>query len=679
MSGPNRVLLLALIMALAQLAGAAEPAHPSKPAPVDTAQGWPSVRGVTFDAHSSETNIAEFWPEAGPPVLWVREIGQGYSAFVAGGQRVFTQAQSLAGQFLLCLDADTGETIWEHRYALPFESIGVYPGPRSTPTLAEDKVLFSAPDGMVRCLDASNGRERWTVQLDEKYHLLGTEFGYSCGPTVVGKLVLLPVGGPGASIVALHLDDGHEVWKSGDDAASYTPILPIVRNGRTCIVGFLRNALVVCDLATGQQLARLGLSDGYDEHSAWPLYQEPWLWIGEPFRAGSTLLKIPDVSSDSPAGEPIPTIETVWKSKLMSNDVLSSVLVDGYVYGFDILDAQSKTQRPSRGYFSCQELRTGKITWAVGSEHPRRDWTVRAADDSFIGQAGIVVADGKLIMLNEIGELILARVNPERFEQLARATVLGGELVWTPPILHRGRVYIRNQSRAVCIYVGEPEQLIDSTRPLLSIADVPQTEYVDWTGMLLAIEPEYAFDVPSDEWLWNWFVLGLGTLLASHALSWLLTFRSRGLAAAQQRLLISRWTAFLCGCLGTTVLGHLAGEFLFTWPLALFVVYDVVVSNTRRRGGSVDFKQRISEGFALALLATANLAFFWLCRRLSLVFEWTFLSGPIAALPLQALVARWRHRIGVLAPLATILLECLAFTVFFGFSVAILKWRYGGW
>lgn len=674
----NRVVLFALIMALAQLAGAAEPARQSKSASIDTAAGWPSVRGVTFDAHSSETNIAEAWPEAGPPVLWVREIGQGYSAFVAGGQRVFTQAQSLAGQFVLCLDADTGETIWEHRYDLPYESIGVYPGPRSTPTLAEDKVVFTAPDGMVRCLDVSNGRERWTVSLDERYGLLGTEFGYSCGPTIVGKLVLLPAGGPGASIVALHLDDGREVWKSGNDAASYTPILPIVRNGRTCAVGFLRNALVICDLQTGRQLARLDLSNGYDEHSAWPLYQEPWLWIGEPFRAGSTLLKIPDCSSDPNEAGPVPTIETVWKSKLMSNDVLSSVLVDGHVYGFDIMDAQSKTQRPSRGYFSCQEFLTGKITWAVGSEHPRRDWKTRAADDSFIGQAGIVVADGKLIMLNEIGELILARINAERFEQLARATVLGGELVWTPPILHRGRIYVRNQSRAVCIYIGKPEELNESSQPLLSIADVPQTEYVDWTGMLLAIEPEYAFDIPSDEWLWNWFVVSISMLLGGHILGWLLTFRSRGIAAAQRRLLISRWTAFLGGCAGTTVLGHVAGEFIFTWPLALFVVSDVAISNSRSRGGAVSSRQRFREGLSLVLLAVTNLAFFWLCRRLSLVFEWAFLAGPLASLPLQALVARWRRRLGILAPLVTILLECLAFTAFFGLSVAILKWKYGG-
>ena len=110
--------------------------------------GWPSIRGPQHDAHSVEVGLAEHWPPEGPPVLWVKEIGQGYSAFVAQGRRVFTQAQSLAGQFVLCLDADTGETIWEHRYGLPYEAVGVYPGPRATPTLADDKVVFAAPAGV---------------------------------------------------------------------------------------------------------------------------------------------------------------------------------------------------------------------------------------------------------------------------------------------------------------------------------------------------------------------------------------------------------------------------------------------------------------------------------------------------------------------------------------------------
>ena len=45
--------------------------------------GWPFVRGCTFDGRSQATRIADAWPDVGPPVLWTRELGQGYSAFVS--------------------------------------------------------------------------------------------------------------------------------------------------------------------------------------------------------------------------------------------------------------------------------------------------------------------------------------------------------------------------------------------------------------------------------------------------------------------------------------------------------------------------------------------------------------------------------------------------------------------
>lgn len=513
--------------------------------------GWPSVRGPKQDAHSAEVGLLDRWPKEGPPVLWVKDIGQGYSAFAARGRRVFTQAQSLAGQFVFCLDADTGETLWEHRYGLPYESVGVYPGPRASPSLAEDKLVFAAPDGIVRCLNADTGAPLWTVNVNERYHGKGCEFGYSCSPTIVGQQVLLAVGGEGASLVSLHLQDGRELWKSGDDPASYAPLLPIRRDGRECVVGLLQNALVICDLHSGRQLARMKLSDHYDEHSAWPLYHEPFLWFASPFRAGSMLIEVPPLTDHE-----VVTLQAKLTSPLLSNDVMSSVLVDGHVFGFDIIDVQSKTQRPSRGYFRCQEFKTGRIQWSLGSERARRDPFEGTSNDPYVGQVGIVVADGKLLMLNELGELILARVNPERYEELGRVMVLGGELVWTPPILHRGRVYVRNQSRAVCLLVGDPQRLEALPTTTLRAADVPQSNYVDWAGAILSIEPEYAFDVPADEVMRRWFYVCLWMLIASQCCAWLVS----RCVAVDRRATVGDYAtnviAFVTASLGTTFLSR---------------------------------------------------------------------------------------------------------------------------
>jgi len=49
-----------------------------------------------FVGHSPEINLADSWPVGRPPVLWSRELGQGYSGFVAADGRVYTQYYDLA-------------------------------------------------------------------------------------------------------------------------------------------------------------------------------------------------------------------------------------------------------------------------------------------------------------------------------------------------------------------------------------------------------------------------------------------------------------------------------------------------------------------------------------------------------------------------------------------------------
>ena len=639
--------------------------------------GWPFVRGPSYDGHSAEIEIADTWPDSGPPVLWTRELGQGYSAFVAGGLRVFTQAQSLGGQFVYCLDADTGETIWRYRYGWPYEAIGVYPGPRATPTLSGRYVYFTAPNGLVGCLTVDRGRLVWSVNVLQRYGGRGIGFGYACSPTVVEGMVLLPVGGEQASMVALDAETGSEIWASGSDPASYSPAYPIKHDGRTLVVGYLQNALVVCDRANGETLVRVPLSHGYDEHSAWPIYADGYLWFSGPFRSGSQLIQL--TSGQTPAASDDDRtaggFRNVWKSGILSNDVSSSVLVNGYLYGFDIFDAQSKTQRASRGKFRCVDFLTGRDQWSVGTGRPRRKNSARTSDEPEIGQSGIIVADGKLIVLNELGELILLRATPQRYEELARTSVLRGELTWTPPALHRGRVYLRNHTRAVCVFLGNPERL-QTTRPVLSVTDVPQSPYRDLAALILAIEPEYAFDVPSRTWLLNWYATSLGILAAAAVLGFAVGRVLRGPFRQSIGFGVYAVTAFIAGAAGTTVLSQRMNDFVFTWPVCLFVALQPVVQLVRKRSDlSGSRTRRWMERLSLLFFLAVAFADFAICRRLSLIFEWTFLVGFLAAAPvlrLSSLFSGERLR----SQLLRAFLAGVAFTAFYGASVALLYARY---
>ena len=159
--------------------------------------GWQQAKSLRIPSRQS-----------GPPVLWVRELGQGYSGFAVADGRAYTQAQSLYQQSLFCLDAKTGETLWSYNYAWPYDGGGLYPGPRSTPTVQGGRVYFCSPQGIVLCVSADEGKLLWSVNFNEQFGGRGTEFGYSASPLVIDGLVILPVGGEQAGIIALKAVDG---------------------------------------------------------------------------------------------------------------------------------------------------------------------------------------------------------------------------------------------------------------------------------------------------------------------------------------------------------------------------------------------------------------------------------------------------------------------------------------
>jgi outer membrane protein assembly factor BamB len=499
---------------------------------------WPHIRGPRYDAVSGETGLAATWPEDGPPMLWARDLGQGFSGFVVVGERAFTQFQSVTdGQCVICLDVETGSTLWQQHIDAPWQSAGAYPGPYATPTWYDGHIYYSSPHGAVGCLDATNGDPVWSVNVVREYHARGIGFGYACTPLVEEGKVILPVGGPGASVVALDAKDGSLVWKSGDDAASYCPVLPITVAGRRQLVAYLQNALVGLDPDSGKILWRQSLSSDYDEHSAWPIYAEPDLLISAPFRVGTRSFR-PEAD-----GSFVPK----WISGELSNDVASSVRVGGYVYGFDLTELQARIYRPSRGHFVCLEAATGKLCWST-------DRT---------GHATAIAADGKLFLLNDTGTLLLAAASPEGYRESGRCRILSGDHCWTPPSLAEGRLFVRDGERAACVWVGDPGKLRPGTSQ--HAAAVVRRRF-DWTH-LLGREPEYPNDAPTVPELKRWFSACVaGVFLPAAVLAALAAAIARpGWRRGSARGAF--WLAtFVLGIAATPLLSTAEGAFLCTWP-----------------------------------------------------------------------------------------------------------------
>ncbi len=627
----------------------------------DAGPGWPHRRGPTYDGHSSETDLADHWPAEGPPLLWSQPCGRGYSGVIVVAGRLFTQTQSLTSQDVECRDAATGELLWRHGYAWPYEPAGMYPGPRATPTWHEGRIYFAGPDGQIGCLDANTGKRIWLVNVNERFDGRGTGFGYSCSPLVEDGKVILPVGGEGASVVALNAENGSTVWASGSEKASYCSALPIDFEGRRCVVAFLQNALALFDLKTGRELALEVFSSGYDEHAAAPLYREPLLMVASPFRAGAACYRL-ERQETTGATDGAIKLTPVWTNRQFSNDTASSLLVDGQVYGFDLREAQAKAQRPSRGTYKCLDFSMGEVLWETDK----------------VGHATGVAADGKLFLLSDAGELILARANPEHFEPLGRSQIFQDEICWTPPALDCGRLYLRSPSELVCVYVGRPERL--NVEPTLASRPALGEPASDWFDLawFVAGEREYAFDPADLAELSRWFFYCvLGVLIPA------------SLAGVSMRFLVAtRWpqkasgvgwavfwtTAFLLGIAGTALFNRWFGPFVFTWPVCLFVAHQVALNTivAVNRSGEPNRGKWRSLAVAAFFLAVC-LGYYLACRRLSLATEWTFLIGflpswPIAIPTAYRLTARPR-------PVVDVLCVLLSYALFFWTVGAVLLWK----
>lgn len=708
--------------------------------PASNDRGWPHLRGPQYTAHSAETDLADSWPAEGPPVLWTREIGRGYSGLIAVGSRLYTQTQTLTEQIVVALDADTGRTVWEHRYGWPYDPGGMYPGPRATPTWSNGRIYFAAPDGLVRCLRAADGQQVWSVNINEKFDGRGTEFGYSCSPLIEDGMMIMPVGGPAASVVALNAENGETVWASGDAPASYCSAVPIRLGGRRQVVAFLQNELAGFDLQSGRQLWQEAYSRGYDEHSAFPLYAEPWLRTMQPFRGGSSLYELVDSDAakdpssitstavpaefaasldaerftGSPghnkatgreAKEPGERIKLVRHDAKMSNDVASSVLVDGYVYGFDIRDIQTNRHRPSRGQFRCMDFKTGEILWS--SDRP--------------GHATIVVADGKLLLFNDRGEVLLVRANPQRYEELAQAEVFRGEICWTAPSLHHSRLYVRSPTRAACLYVGNPERMDLRQRSTAApTSAIPKAESLDVSWMVGA-EREYPFELPDVRELTRWYafslaVFGLAAVAAvvvyglggcgrlPRCCGWGLFLRGglnrkdaastvcflkrqdaastvcflkRQDAASTARLAakLTLWIGLLLlGVIVTPLGNRLSNQFVFTWPVSLFASHQIALAavlwvRQPDRGTKAAWVGAMGPAFLLF----ACLAYYDVTRRLSLAPAWYFLLTFLAAWPLAIPAAR--RILDRRSLVGDVMWTLCAFSVYFWASGALMLWR----
>jgi hypothetical protein len=406
----------------------------------------------------------------------------------------------------------------------------------------------------------------------------------------------------------------------------------------------MRNCLLAHDPTTGERVWREELSAEYDEHAAWPLFAEPYLFIAAPFKSGCRVYRL---TPDTPP-------RMAWAGRAMSNDVCSSVLVGGHVYGFDLQQLQASAHRTSRGRFKCLDLATGAVRWETDR----------------VGHATVLAADGKLVLLTDTGTLILARASADAYEELARVKVLDGGIGWTPPALWNNRLFLRNGTRAACVYVGPPDD-----PDVAATVGPPPTEQFDW-GRLLTREPEFPHDAPVPADLARWFAWCVGGVFGGAAalagVAWLAAVGTRRSRPRVWAGVTFAATAIVLGMAGTTVFSAWADAFVLTWPAALYVIFRVtlaVVAWAEVQPGKGRGRPRLAARIVTVLFVAACYGYYRLCLEVGYTMAWTFLAGFLPAAP--ACVVAVRSRRPWLIPVA----DAVGFTVFFWTSGLLPGWK----
>lgn len=381
-----------------------------------SADDWPWWRGPQRDGISAETEWNSDWPEGGPPVVWRAEVGTGYSATVVAAGRLYTNGNRDNTDTVVCLDALTGEPRWKHSYPSAVDARFFEGGSTSTPTVDEGRVYVIGRQGDVFCLDAATGDAVWSQNVHELTGARIPGWGFGGSPVVHEHLLLLTVGGAGT---ALDKRTGKLIWTSDTGEAGYaTPVL-LRRDERWCGLFASGKTFSLVDVTTGETLWQHRWLTRFGCNAADPLVAGDFVLLSSGYNRGAALLKLT-------GGDP----EVVWSHKSFQNQMHSSVLLEGFVYGFDGND-----NAPVQ--LKCLELSTGEIRW-------EQDWS---------GMGSLIAAGERLLAMSEDGTLIVAAASPAAYREFARAKILP-PTCWTAPTLAGGRIYCRNAAgELVCVNV----------------------------------------------------------------------------------------------------------------------------------------------------------------------------------------------------------------------------------
>ncbi len=395
------------------------PGQPGAPGPSTDAAAahatrnyWTNFRGPNRDGRYDEMAVLTQWPANGLTPIWKQPIGIGYASFVVADGRAYTIEQRRRQEVVSAYDVNTGRELWIQGWNAEYNDANG-DGPRATPTWDEGRIYALGATGELRCLDAKTGAVAWGRNILKENGASNLQWAMAASPLIVDdKVIVLPGGSGGKSVVAYNKLTGAPVWKSQNDPQAYVSPMLVTLAGRRQIVVVSSSRIMGLVPESGALLwSHIWDTDmGINVSQPIPVDRNR-LFISAGYGKGAALLEI------SGSGNTL-SAKALWENINMKNKFNSSVLHEGHVYGLD------------EGILSCVDVNTGVRKWKGGR----------------YGYGQVVLASGHLIITCDSGELALVKATPEAFTEVARFAALEGK-IWNNPAIANGKLLVRNATQ----------------------------------------------------------------------------------------------------------------------------------------------------------------------------------------------------------------------------------------
>ena len=430
-------------------------------AAVAAADDWAGYLGSKRDSVWREDGILEAFPTGGPKLRWSADIGGGYAGPAVADGRVYVLdwvADPVDGPYknlnegdvpentnfvrelrpgterVTCLRESDGELIWRHEYRCDYTSATTYAiGPRATPTVDGDFVYTLGGEGDLTCLNTSDGEVVWQSDFVKDFGLKVPEWGVAAAPLVDGDQLICMVGGPDATCVAFDKRTGKERWRAlNSRQPGYCAPVIFEFGGKRQLVVWDSDAVSALEPDTGKLIWTVPFEATFAMTIGSPRRERNRLFVMCFNRMSAAI----DVSPDGNSAE------IAWSGNAkrgISGVINTAFVLDGHIYGCG-----------NGGNYTCARLDDGEQLWSTfepTSGTRPIPW----------GEAFTVRHRDRFFLANDLGDLILARLSPQGYEEVSRAHLIDPThkvgrrtLVWSHPAFANRSVYLRNDKEIRC-------------------------------------------------------------------------------------------------------------------------------------------------------------------------------------------------------------------------------------